>query len=60
MELGPSLHEILSDALFTLIERQVVGADGLIDILTLMGPYVLHTDRELARVLPFGQWRPAG
>lgn len=42
----PSLHEILSDALFTLIERQVVGADGLIDILTLMGPAQLADDTE--------------
>ncbi|KAI2722616.1 hypothetical protein CBS147332_3545 [Penicillium roqueforti] len=42
----PSLHEILSDALSTLIDRQVVGADGLIDILTLMGPTQLADDSE--------------
>ncbi|KAJ5150546.1 Nucleoporin N terminal [Penicillium coprophilum] len=42
----PSLHEILSDALSTLIDRQVVGADGLIDILTLMGPAQLADDGE--------------
>jgi nuclear pore complex protein Nup133 len=42
----PSLHEILSDALSTLIDRQVVGADGLIDILTLMGPGQLADDGE--------------
>ncbi|KAJ5541997.1 Nucleoporin Nup133/Nup155-like [Penicillium sp. DV-2018c] len=34
----PSLHEIFSEALSTLINKEVVGADGLIDILTLMGP----------------------
>ena len=42
----PSLHEILSDALSTLIDRQVVGSDGLIDILTLMGPAQLADDSE--------------
>ncbi|OQD95590.1 hypothetical protein PENSOL_c019G01341 [Penicillium solitum] len=42
----PSLHEILSDALSTLIDRQVVGSDGLIDILTLMGPTQLADDSE--------------
>ncbi|KAJ5963337.1 Nucleoporin Nup133/Nup155-like [Penicillium vulpinum] len=42
----PSLHEILSDALSTLIDRQVVGADGLIDILTLMGPGQLADNGE--------------
>ncbi|KAJ5501683.1 Nucleoporin [Penicillium expansum] len=42
----PSLHEILSDALSTLVDRQVVGADGLIDILTLMGPTQLADDGE--------------
>lgn len=34
----PSLHEILGDALFTLVSRKVVGADSLIDLLTLLGP----------------------
>ncbi|KAJ5931296.1 hypothetical protein N7516_005785 [Penicillium verrucosum] len=43
----PSLHEILSDALSTLIDRQVVGSDGLIDILTLMGPTQLADDSEI-------------
>ncbi|CAI7642083.1 unnamed protein product [Penicillium glandicola] len=42
----PSLHEILGNALSTLIDRQVVGADGLIDILTLMGPTQLADDNE--------------
>ncbi|KAJ5134081.1 hypothetical protein N7526_005446 [Penicillium atrosanguineum] len=34
----PSLHEILGDALSTLVNRKVIGADGSIDLLTLMGP----------------------
>ncbi|KAJ5176446.1 uncharacterized protein N7482_002323 [Penicillium canariense] len=34
----PALHKILDDALFTLFNRRVVGADGLVDLLTLMGP----------------------
>ena len=34
----PSLHAILGDALSTLVNRNVIGADGLIDLLTLMGP----------------------
>jgi nuclear pore complex protein Nup133 len=42
----PSLHEILSEALSTLVNRQVVGADGLIDLLTLMGPTQPADDRE--------------
>ncbi|KAJ5653496.1 hypothetical protein N7490_000499 [Penicillium lividum] len=33
----PSLHEILGDIFSTLVSRRVVGADGLIDLLTLMG-----------------------
>ncbi|KAJ5934655.1 hypothetical protein N7466_004202 [Penicillium verhagenii] len=32
----PSLHEILSDILSTLVSRRIVGSDGLIDLLTLM------------------------
>jgi nuclear pore complex protein Nup133 len=40
----PSLHKILDDALFTLFNRRVVGVDGLIDLLTLMGPF--HHDDE--------------
>ncbi|KAF3388491.1 Nucleoporin [Penicillium rolfsii] len=35
----PSLHKILDEALFTLFNRRVVGVDGLIDLLTLMGPF---------------------
>ncbi|KAJ5787425.1 hypothetical protein N7457_002415 [Penicillium paradoxum] len=42
----PSLHEIFSDALSTLINREVVGADGLIDLLTLMGPDQAVDDGE--------------
>jgi nuclear pore complex protein Nup133 len=34
----PSLHEILGDALSTLVNRNVIDADDLIDLLTLMGP----------------------
>jgi nuclear pore complex protein Nup133 len=41
----PSLHRILDDALFTLFNRRVVGVDGLIDLLTLMGP--LHHDDDI-------------
>ncbi|KAJ5570367.1 uncharacterized protein N7459_009797 [Penicillium hispanicum] len=33
----PSLHEILADALSTLVNRSVMGADSLIDLLTLIG-----------------------
>lgn len=33
----PSLHEILGEALSSLVNRRVVGADGLIDLLTLLG-----------------------
>lgn len=33
----PSLHEILGDALSSLVNRKVVGAEGLIDLLTLLG-----------------------
>jgi len=33
----PSLHELLGDALTTLINRNVISADGLIDLLTLLG-----------------------
>ncbi|KAJ5683192.1 hypothetical protein N7462_006357 [Penicillium macrosclerotiorum] len=32
----PSLHDILGDALSGLVHRNVIGADGLIDLLTLM------------------------
>ncbi|KAJ5099212.1 hypothetical protein N7532_006213 [Penicillium argentinense] len=35
----PSLHEILGDALSTLVNRNVTDTDGLIDILTLIGPF---------------------
>lgn len=42
----PSLHEIFSEALSTLINREVVGADGLIDLLTLMGPDQAADDAE--------------
>ncbi|QQK44980.1 Nuclear pore complex subunit Nup133, putative [Penicillium digitatum] len=42
----PSLHEILSDALSTLVDRQVVGADGLIDILTLVLDYGRYGQRD--------------
>jgi nuclear pore complex protein Nup133 len=42
----PSLHEILSEALSTLVNRQVVGADGLIDLLTLIGPTQPTDDRD--------------
>lgn len=41
----PSLHKILDDALFTLFNRRVVGADGLIDLLSLMGPF--HHEDEI-------------
>ncbi|KAJ6107930.1 hypothetical protein N7523_009253 [Penicillium sp. IBT 18751x] len=34
----PSLHEILGEALSTLVNRKIIGADGSIDLLTLMGP----------------------
>lgn len=34
----PSLHELLGDALSMLVNKTVIGADGLIDLLTLMGP----------------------
>ncbi|KAJ5715022.1 uncharacterized protein N7483_012203 [Penicillium malachiteum] len=33
----PSMHELLGENLSTLINRNIVGADGLIDLLTLMG-----------------------
>lgn len=42
----PSLHKILDDALFTLFNRRVVGADGLINLLTLMGPFHHEEDIE--------------
>ncbi|KAJ5665602.1 uncharacterized protein N7477_008050 [Penicillium maclennaniae] len=34
----PSLHEVLGEALSTLVNRKIIGADGSIDLLTLMGP----------------------
>lgn len=34
----PSLHEILGEALAMLVNKSVIGADSLIDLLTLMGP----------------------
>ncbi|KAJ5907981.1 hypothetical protein N7495_000663 [Penicillium taxi] len=34
----PSLHQILGDALSSLVNKKVVGPDSLIDILTLIGP----------------------
>jgi nuclear pore complex protein Nup133 len=33
----PSLHEILGDALSTLVNRSLIGTDGLLDVLTLIG-----------------------
>ncbi|KAJ5397350.1 hypothetical protein N7509_005463, partial [Penicillium cosmopolitanum] len=33
----PSLHEILGDALSTLVNRSIIGTDGLLDVLTLIG-----------------------
>lgn len=33
----PSLHGILGDTLSSLVNRRVIGADGLIDLLTLLG-----------------------
>ncbi|KAJ5231402.1 uncharacterized protein N7469_005990 [Penicillium citrinum] len=33
----PSLHEILGDALSTLVNRNTISTDGLLDILTLIG-----------------------
>lgn len=33
----PSLHEILGDALSTLVNRSIIDTDGLLDILTLIG-----------------------
>ncbi|KAJ5319420.1 uncharacterized protein N7506_012124 [Penicillium brevicompactum] len=41
----PSLHELLGEAISTLVNRQVVGADGLVDLLTLMGPTEITGDR---------------
>lgn len=41
----PSLHELLGEAISTLVNRQVVGADGLVDLLTLMGPTQISGDR---------------
>ncbi|CAG8066560.1 unnamed protein product [Penicillium olsonii] len=41
----PSLHELLSEALSTLVNQQVVGIDGLVDVLTLMGPTQPTDDR---------------
>lgn len=63
----PSLHEIFSDALSKLINREVVGADGLVDLLTLMGPNQAVDDEESGvlirsefhlalRVLRFGRY----
>ncbi|KAJ5655620.1 Nucleoporin Nup133/Nup155-like [Penicillium longicatenatum] len=34
----PSLHEILGDILSALVSRRIIGADGLIDLLTLLSP----------------------
>jgi nuclear pore complex protein Nup133 len=42
----PSLHEILNEALTTMINRQVVGADDLLDLLTLMGPAQTSEDKD--------------
>jgi nuclear pore complex protein Nup133 len=62
----PSLHEILGEALSTLVNQQVVGADGLVDILTLMGPTPPPEDGEselvksefhlALRVLDYGRY----
>ncbi|CAL5874143.1 uncharacterized protein PFLUO_LOCUS8431 [Penicillium psychrofluorescens] len=42
----PSLHEILNEALTTMINRQVVGADDLLDLLTLIGPAQTSEDKD--------------
>ncbi|KAJ5172270.1 hypothetical protein N7492_004863 [Penicillium capsulatum] len=34
----PSLHELLGESLSMLVHKTVIGAGGLIDLLTLMGP----------------------
>ncbi|KAJ5757853.1 uncharacterized protein N7511_006547 [Penicillium nucicola] len=41
----PSLREVLSDTLFTLVNRQVLAVDDLVDLLTLLGP-VQHTEND--------------
>ncbi|CAG8056789.1 unnamed protein product [Penicillium salamii] len=61
----PSLHELLSEALSTLVNRQVVGVDGLVDLLTLMGPSqpaddgyeLVRSESHLAlQVLDYGRY----
>lgn len=42
-----SLHEILGEALSTLTNKQVVRADGLVDLLTLIGPSQPTEDGEM-------------
>lgn len=42
----PSLQEILSSALATLVNRQVVGPDDLVDMLTLMGRVQPSEDKD--------------
>ncbi|KAJ5238679.1 hypothetical protein N7468_003298 [Penicillium chermesinum] len=42
----PSLHEVLGEALSKLVHRNVVRADGLIDLLTLMDHEVPSSDGE--------------
>lgn len=46
----PSLRELLGEALSMLVNKTVVGADGLMDLLTLMGPVSPseESDNELA------------